>query len=44
MKTKIPGRRTQWHFGTRKWNLGGFMNKVTPFPPGARVIIGDEKK
>jgi hypothetical protein len=20
------------------------MNKVTPFPPGARVIIGDEKK
>jgi hypothetical protein len=39
MRTKIPGMRTQWHFGTRKWKMGGFLDKVTPFPPGTRVII-----
>jgi hypothetical protein len=33
--------RTQWHFGTRKWKMGGFLDKVTPFPPGVRVIIED---
>src|SRR4051812_47594896 len=37
--TKISGTRAQWRFGTRK-QMGGFLDKITPFPPGARANIG----